>query len=210
MARAQLPLLVLTLLITGLTWTAPAWAQQAAGPLVEANSPLLGKPLPNLMGPALLSPGILNLVKMQRELYVPRDANGQFVKDASGRIKMEVKKYALVISFFATYCQPCLREIPTFNRIAASYAQRPVHFLYVNVDTDHSFAEMKQFATEHSIQVEMMFPNVQQTMASMDVKTLPRIVIADPNGTVRQVIVGFQSDLAAQLAAVLNKIIPAS
>ncbi|HUJ73253.1 MAG TPA: TlpA disulfide reductase family protein [bacterium] len=210
MPRANLACICGLALLAGAVVSAPLGAQEPTGPLVEEHSPLLNKPLPNLMGPALLSPGILNLVKMQRELFIPRDANGQFLKDANGHLKMEVKRYALVISFFATYCQPCLREIPTFNRIAASYAQRPVHFLYVNVDTDHSFAEMKQFATEHSIQVEMMFPNVQQTMASMDVKTLPRIVIADPNGTVRQVIVGFQSDLAAQLAAVLNKIIPAS
>ncbi len=39
-----------------------------------------------------------------------------------------------VVNFWATWCQPCVKEIPEFNKIPASYAGKPVKVIMANLD----------------------------------------------------------------------------
>lgn len=172
----------------------------------QQDSPLVGKPLPPMSGPAALSRGLLNLQKYTRELIFQKDADGKVIIE-NGRAKSHLDTYALVINFFATYCAPCIREIPTFNKIAESYPGKPVRFLYVNVDVEKSADEVKAFALQKGITVEMMFPSVSQTIKTYQIETLPRIVIADRDGVVQKVIMGFQENLTAQLDALIREIL---
>ena len=192
-----------------LLWAGSALAQ--GKPTIDEHAPqkgssLVGKPLPPLSGPAALSKGLLNLQKVTRELTFLKDGEGKVIIE-NGRAKSRLDSYALVINFFATYCAPCIREIPTFNKIAASYPGKPVKFLYVNVDVEKSAEEVKAFALEKGIAVEMMFPSVSQTIKSYQIETLPRIVIADRDGAVQKVIVGFQDNLTAQLDGLIQEIL---
>ena len=178
---------------------------------VEDVSPLIGKPLPPLLGPAMLTPGIMNLQKLMRDVVFLKDDKGQLLKEG-GKLKTQVNTYALVMNFFATYCAPCIREIPTFNKLAQVYADRPVKFLYVNVDSEKSAEEVKAFALEKGITVEMMFPSPTQTFKAYEPRgpahyTLPRIIVADQSGTVRQVLFGFHEDLTKQIDTVLADIL---
>lgn len=200
MLRAGILLVSIALALT-LAANRPAWAQNK--PAISEHppqtvSPLLGKPLPPLQGPATLSKGLLNLQKYTRDLEFLKGEDGKLIFE-NGRPKSRLTKYALVINFFATYCAPCIREIPTFNKIAASYDGQPIKFLYVNVDVEKSADDVKAFAQERGIAVEMMFPSVSQTVKEYQIETLPRIVVADSEGVVRKVVMGFQDDLTAQL-----------
>jgi hypothetical protein len=84
-----------------------------------------------------------------------------------------------------------------------------VRFLYVNVDVEKSADQVKQFALERGIKVEMMFPSVSQTVKTYQIETLPRIVIADRSGTVLKVITGFQENLTAQLDGLIRDAVAA-
>jgi len=161
-------------------------------------SSLVGQPLPELSGPAALSPGLLTLQKYTHDLVLLKGPDGKLLYE-NGRPKMRLDTYALVMNFFATYCAPCVREIPTFNKIAQSYPGQPVKFLYVNVDVEKSEEEVKAFALKKGISVEMLFPSVSRTIKEYQIDSLPRIVVADRNGTIRKVVMGFQEDLTAQL-----------
>ena len=169
-------------------------------------SALIGEPLPPLQGPAALGKGLLNLQKYTREVEFLKGDDGKPIFER-GRPKTRLNRYALVLNFFATYCAPCIREIPTFNKIAASYAGQPVKFLYVNVDSEKSAEEVKAFARARGIAVEMLFPSVSQTLKSYQIETLPRIVVADRDGVIRKVVTGFQDDLTAQLQAEIAAIL---
>ena len=172
------------------------------------TSPLVGKPAPLLSGRAAFSPGLLNLNRLQKEIVQARDANGNPIKEG-GRVKLLVKKYAVVLNFFATYCAPCIREIPTFNRIAKSYDGQPVKFVYVNVDTEKSADQVRQFAREKGIEVEMMMPSVRYAVQAYKIDALPRIVVVNADGVITDVIMGFQEDLAAQIGQILGQVLPA-
>lgn len=125
-----------------------------------------------------------------------------------GKLKISVEKRALVLNFFATYCIPCIQEIPAYNRVAREYAERPVKFIYVNVDTEKTDAEVRKFAVAKGIEVEMMLPSVRYALNAYKIDGLPRIVVIDRQGIVTHVILGFQEDLARQIGDILAEVLP--
>jgi thiol-disulfide isomerase/thioredoxin len=40
----------------------------------------------------------------------------------------------VVVNFWATWCGPCQEELPRLSRIAASYAGKPVTFVFISID----------------------------------------------------------------------------
>lgn len=40
----------------------------------------------------------------------------------------------VVVNFWATWCGPCQEELPRLSRIAASYAGKPVSFVFISID----------------------------------------------------------------------------
>jgi thiol-disulfide isomerase/thioredoxin len=54
--------------------------------------------------------------------------------------------HVLVINFWATFCKPCVEEIPHFISIAKSYAAKDVTLLFVSVDGADVYPEkLRQF-----------------------------------------------------------------
>ncbi len=45
----------------------------------------------------------------------------------------------LVINFWATFCKPCIEEIPYFEKIVNSYSNKKVKFLMVSLDLKDSY-----------------------------------------------------------------------
>ncbi len=88
----------------------------------------------------------------------------------------------LVINFWAPWCEPCIREIPMFNRIRDEYAGR-VEFLGVSLDDPQV---VKDFAQEHGIR----YPLVMAAMGDYALMraygnerdALPFTVIVDAQG----------------------------
>jgi thiol-disulfide isomerase/thioredoxin len=173
----------------------------------SAKVDLVGKEVPTLSGPGR-SGQLVNLQKLRREVEFLKDAQGQLIKTPEGRLATRVTDYVLVVNFFATYCVPCVKEIPTFNKIATSYPGKPVRFIYVNVDVEKTPAEVKTFAASRGIDVEMIFPSVSYAIKQFGIETLPRIVVVDTKGVVTQVITGFHDDLAAQIREVVTPLLP--
>jgi len=40
----------------------------------------------------------------------------------------------VVVNFWATWCGPCQEELPRLSQIAASYAGKPVKFVFISID----------------------------------------------------------------------------
>jgi thiol-disulfide isomerase/thioredoxin len=93
----------------------------------------------------------------------PRDPQ---VIDAQGYQKL-VERYrgkAVLITFWATWCEPCRDEFPMLNELAKEYAPKGLHIVGVNLDQDGDLILMRRFIARY----KPAFPNVRKKAGGED------------------------------------------
>ena len=87
----------------------------------------------------------------------PRDPE---LIDAKGYQKL-VQQYrgkALVVNFWATYCEPCRDEYPMLNELAKQYAPQGLKLIGVTLDQDGDLILMRRFIARY----KPIFPNYRK------------------------------------------------
>ena len=115
------------------------------------------------------------------------------VTDASGAQKKlsDFKGNVVILSFWASWCTPCLVELPTFAEIQKRFADRGLKVVAVNVDDDanegkafaHDFWEKKKFP------FDTFFDPTKAVAQQFEVDMLPSNFVIDRAG--RLVFSGF-------------------
>ena len=91
----------------------------------------------------------------------------------------------VVVDFWATYCVPCLKEIPTFNRLHEQYADRGVVVLGVSMDVDGGAPLVKSFLKKHPMKYRVALGS-EKTTDLFHVGRLPTTVVFDRHGKTLQ------------------------
>lgn len=69
-----------------------------------------------------------------------------------------------VINFWATWCAPCVKELPYFERLKTEYASKNVDVLLVSLDFPNVYnTKLKPFIIEHNIQSKIVALNDQNS-----------------------------------------------
>src|SRR6202047_2653527 len=64
----------------------------------------------------------------------------------------------LLVTFWATWCEPCRDEYPMLNQLAKEYAGQGVHVVGVNLDDDGDLILMRRFMARYN----PVFPNYRK------------------------------------------------
>lgn len=105
----------------------------------------------------------------------------------------------VVVNFWATWCAPCLKEIPDFNAFAKSRAD--VQFIGLAYE-EIARADMEAFLKDHPIDYPFAILDVYNPPADFDTpRGLPMTVLVAPDGTVAKSFLGpvTSADLAAAI-----------
>lgn len=175
--------------------------------LVFADTLKIGKPAPNLIGINAKSKKQINLIRLMTSMQFKRDDKGNLVISEDGKYITEFIENVVVLNFFQRTCIPCLREIPTFNKIARSFINDHVKFLYVNIDAGISNENAKKIIKKNKIRIPVMLPNQQQAMRQYEAYRLPRLVVIDKNKKIAKIIEGFDGDLTFKLTKIIRDLL---
>jgi thiol-disulfide isomerase/thioredoxin len=86
--------------------------------------------------------------------------------DAQGyqKILEEYRGKPLVVTFWATWCEPCRDEYPMLNELAKQYAPQGLRVVGVNLDQDGDLILMRRFIARY----HPVFPNYRKTAGGED------------------------------------------
>lgn len=98
----------------------------------------------------------------------------------------------VILSFWASWCQPCIAEMPTLDNFANKYTQGlNATIIPVSID-DYGFTAINGFYSGNSINYLGKFLDQNQNlMDAFRVETIPTTIILDENGNELERIVGF-------------------
>jgi thiol-disulfide isomerase/thioredoxin len=135
------------------------------------------------------------------------DRAAAFVKvvDEKGR-RVSLKSYrdkVVVLTFGASWCAPCKRELPALEKLAGKYDAKKVAFLAVNIDSKAS--KGKKFMAQAGLRrVRALYDSAKSTVDSYDPPKMPSIFIIR-RGIVKYVHMGYRKGDEADIAKAIDK-----
>ncbi len=113
------------------------------------------------------------------------DLDGKTVKLSNFRGKV------IILDFWATWCRPCVMEIPSFVKLQKKYKDDLV-VIGVDLDTKRSVDYIKNFADKHDMNYTIVLgiadPSVIQKYGN--IRSIPTTFFIDRNGYIREKFVG--------------------
>ena len=110
------------------------------------------------------------------------------VKTADGK-KLKLKSLRgkwVVVTFGASWCEPCEKELPAWEKLAKKYKDKGVVFIAVNIDTDK--AEGIKFIKKAKLSaMRAVYEPEGSTVESYDPSKMPTTFIIGPKGIIRHV-----------------------
>lgn len=100
-------------------------------------------------------------------------------------------KYVIVLSFFATWCVPCQKEIPCLEELLQKYADQPIKFFLVDVGEKKPLVQ--PFIQKKGYRIPVLMDIYKMvSMKKYGVEALPRLVVIDKEGKIALIKRGFK------------------
>lgn len=89
----------------------------------------------------------------------------------------------LVVNYWASWCAPCVEEIPAFSRLQRQYAAQGVQFVGIGIDTVEN---MQAFVRTTPVAYPLLFADpAASQMPGLQIKGLPYTLVIGPDGRVQ-------------------------
>jgi thiol-disulfide isomerase/thioredoxin len=145
----------------------------------DAPSPLVGKPAPAVS---------LKLLE-----------GGEFqLKDHHG-------KDVVMIDFWATWCGPCVMELPLLTEVAADYKDKGVAFFAINLQEKPE--QIRKFLKDKKLAMTVPLDSAGSVGMAYHADAIPMLVLIDKKGVVRSVHVGYNPAIKETLHGELDALL---
>ena len=127
-----------------------------------------------------------NLKPVTNDIVAPaltlKDLNGEIhdLKDYKGQV--------VLVQFWATYCGPCRKEMPSMNKMMTKMGDTP--FKILAVDMGESEAEVKPFVDEVKPEFTILMDEEGKSIEEWRVFAAPSNFIIGPDGKIKYTLFG--------------------
>lgn len=135
------------------------------------------------------------------------------------RFSTQPDRHIVVLSFFATWCQPCMKELPHLQNLYEAYEGKKVKFFLIDIteatrnnpgfeDSPHA----GEFLTKKGITIPILYDTRGVAKDRYHVSTLPRLFIIDRYQTIRLTKKGFHEgeDFEGELTHMIDQLLAES
>ncbi len=125
------------------------------------------------------------------------DGSIQKLKDLRGK--------AVILDFWATYCLPCIEEIPHLKELKSKYGNE-LHIVGLHVGGDEDKPKVPEFVEKLKIDYPLAYPENELTSFVFGADTaIPQTAIFDREGRMVKKITGFDEKIKVDLDAAVEQ-----
>ena len=109
--------------------------------------------------------------------------------DVNGKVVSldDLKGNYVYIDIWATWCTPCLNEIPYLKEIEKEYHDKNIKFVSLSIDKQEVKDKWKQMVVEKELSgIQIMADNnfESEFIQAYGINAIPRFILIDPNGNI--------------------------
>lgn len=119
----------------------------------------------------------------------------------------DLKGKPVVLNFFASWCPPCIIEMPDLNEFATEYKDQ-VHVIGLNVTTNDKIEDVKKVVNEKQLKFPIALDEKGEAALAYNIRPIPTTYFIDKDGVVRDIIIGAarsKADFAQRIDAIKPK-----
>jgi thiol-disulfide isomerase/thioredoxin len=113
------------------------------------------------------------------------------------------------IDIWATWCGPCVREIPFLQKLEEKYRDKNIVFVSISIDKQNDVDKWKKMVKDKELGgVQLLADNDWNSdfVKAFGVKSIPRFILINPNGVIVHAVADRPSD--PELIKELDKFLP--
>ncbi|MEP5339163.1 MAG: TlpA disulfide reductase family protein [Algibacter sp.] len=111
-----------------------------------------------------------------------------YINHAGGKTSLEdLRGKYVYIDIWATWCVPCLREVPFLEKVEKEFHGKNIHFLSISIDNDKAFDKWKKMVTDKNMGGIQLIADKSWSSSFIDAYQLsgvPRFILLDPEGKI--------------------------
>ena len=116
------------------------------------------------------------------------------VKDLQGHLlsSADLRGKVVLVDFWATWCQPCKKEMPGYQKLLDSYVSRGFVVIGFKFDTMPDMEDPLQFAKGIAVHYPLPVATDDMKQRFGGIEGLPTTMLYDRQGVLRMKVVGFE------------------
>jgi cytochrome c biogenesis protein CcmG/thiol:disulfide interchange protein DsbE len=127
------------------------------------------------------------------------------VQDAQNKITLsQLRGQVVVLNFWATWCAPCVEEVPSLVEMQRRLKAKGVTVLAVSVDVDDN--AYRQFVRNHNVTLLTVRDPGQKSCALYGTHLFPETYVIDRNGVMRRKFIGAVDWTEPEITDFLSKL----
>ncbi|QKJ32568.1 TlpA family protein disulfide reductase [Mucilaginibacter mali] len=114
--------------------------------------------------------------------------------------KESLKGKVVIMDFWATWCVPCMEELPYLQKVYTKYKDNPrVVFMVINSGSKNTLADAQNWAKQHSNYTFPLFYNGDSNIGDkVGFNLIPTIAVLDRSGKMQLRTIGFEGAVLEQ------------
>lgn len=162
------------------------------------------KRIERLLVMAMVSLGIAIAANAQLPSVQLKDLNGKPVDSAT--LSNDGKPF--VISFWATWCKPCIRELMAFHEVYEDWVEETGVKIYaISIDEAQNSTKVKPLADARGWEYEILLDQSGDFARSLGCQNPPHLVILDGNGKIVESHSGYTEGSEDHVYEIIKKLV---
>ncbi|AUC23552.1 hypothetical protein BTO15_16230 [Polaribacter sejongensis] len=127
-----------------------------------------------------------NLIKIAKGKPSPEFTD--YINHAGGKTSLsDLEGKYVYIDVWATWCAPCLAEVPFLKEIEEDYKNKKIHFVSLSIDTEKHFEKWKKMVTNKKMGGIQLIADKNwssEFVSEYQINGIPRFILLDPKGNI--------------------------